>query len=253
MSAVIYQPKGPAGEYGELAVNPYLNCTHGCTYCYCPQFLHKTREEFFRTPTPRKDFLKNLEKDCKKLAAVNAPISPIFLSFIGDCYQPFEAEAKITRRTIEIIKQFGLNFTILTKAGELAQRDFDLYGPGDTFGTTLTFVNELDSLEYEPKADIPFWRLETLKVAHKMGIKTFVSCEPVIRPDSTLWLIEIAAPYVDMFKIGKLNHQEPPEPIDWRKFALDAIDLLEKLHKSYVIKRDLAKYLNPAVEVSHAN
>ena len=119
---VIYEPKGKAGEYGELAVNPYLACTHSCEYCYCPQFLHKKPEEFFTTPTPRKDFLKNLEKDCKKLSAVNAPISPIFLSFIGDCYQPFEVEAKITRQTIEVIKQYGLNFTILTKAGELAQR-----------------------------------------------------------------------------------------------------------------------------------
>ena len=257
MPSVVYEPKSQAGEYGRLATNPYLTCVHGCTYCYCPQFLHKTKEEFFKTPTSRKDFLKNLEKDCQQLKADyswahvtgglgpedDIPIPPIFLSFIGDCYQPFEAGAMITRQTIEILKYYGLNFTVLTKAGELAQRDFDLYGPGDSFGTTLTYTSVEDCEKYEPNSASPFQRLENLKVAHALGIRTWASMEPTVIPVQTLKLIELSAPFVDIFKVGKLNHMEPPEPIDWRKFALDAIALLEKLHKPYLIKADLAKYL----------
>ena len=31
---VIYEPKGRAREYSELACNLYRGCTHGCRYCY---------------------------------------------------------------------------------------------------------------------------------------------------------------------------------------------------------------------------
>lgn len=31
---LIYQPKGPAGEYAKWAINLYNGCSNGCTYCY---------------------------------------------------------------------------------------------------------------------------------------------------------------------------------------------------------------------------
>lgn len=32
--ALIYQPKGAAGEYAKWAINLYHGCSNGCTYCY---------------------------------------------------------------------------------------------------------------------------------------------------------------------------------------------------------------------------
>ena len=32
--SIIYEPKGAAREYAELALNPYRGCTHRCIYCY---------------------------------------------------------------------------------------------------------------------------------------------------------------------------------------------------------------------------
>lgn len=37
---IIYEPKGRAREYANLAANLYSGCIHGCVYCYVPQFLH---------------------------------------------------------------------------------------------------------------------------------------------------------------------------------------------------------------------
>jgi DNA repair photolyase len=234
---IIYTPKGAAEEYGKLAANLFNFCSFGCTYCYA-KLLRRKKEI---------DVLGELEKDAAKLQAAGVK-GNVFLCFTCDPYLEAERYSMITRRAIGILHAHGLNFTILTKAGELAQRDFDLYRDGDTFGVTLTLTSTEGTQKYEPNAALPFQRLENLKVAHALGIKTFVSCEPVLFPEATLMLIELSAPYVDIFRVGKLNHQEPPEPIDWKQFALDAIDLLEKLHKGYMIKKDLAKYLTAEVK-----
>ena len=49
-----------------------------------------------------------------------------------------------------------------------------------------------------------------------MGIKTWVSCEPVLNPESIYMLIRFAN-YIDKFKIGKLNYF--PSDIDWKEFG----------------------------------
>jgi hypothetical protein len=48
----------------------------------------------------------------------------------------------------------------------LAAKDFDLYGPNDKFGATLTFDNDIHSKQYEPGAELPGDRIAALKEAH---------------------------------------------------------------------------------------
>ena len=48
----IYEPKGAAKEYGDLALNIYTGCPHRCYYCYCPQVLRRGREDFFSKVEP---------------------------------------------------------------------------------------------------------------------------------------------------------------------------------------------------------
>ena len=43
---VIYETRGRAREYCELAANLYRGCSHGCIYCYAPSATYKTRENF---------------------------------------------------------------------------------------------------------------------------------------------------------------------------------------------------------------
>lgn len=60
----IYEPKGKAKEYGDLAINIYTGCPHRCFYCFAPNVLHKQKEDFHTHIEPRKNIV---EEVCKKV------------------------------------------------------------------------------------------------------------------------------------------------------------------------------------------
>lgn len=237
---VIYEPKGAAAEYGELAVNLYNGCGHGCIYCYAPRVLHMKPGEFYNHPVPRKDVIKKFRKDCEELAAAGET-RPIFLCFTCDPYQPLEDEYHLTKQAIEILNEFGLKYRILTKAeGHRVIGDFLIMDPElCELGVTLVFSSEEDSRKYEPCAGTTAERCALLATAKVAGFKTWVSLEPVWNPNDTLELIRRIHNRVDVFKIGKLNHHRHAKEIDWPKFRNDVTELCEELGVNYVLKKDL--------------
>lgn len=228
----IYRPKGRAGEYASLAVNLYTGCTHGCTYCYAPLAMHKERETFHAQCIERPGILDKLRHDAKLLAGSS---EPVLLCFSCDPYQP---DAHATRAALTIMREFDVPFTVLTK-GAMAWRDFDLYGPRDSFGVTLTFDSLMESLRWEPRAAAPFERVKNLREAHDRHIATWVSLEPVVDPKQTLALIDATHEIVDHYKVGKLNYHPHAAIIDWPRFRRDVTALLDAYGKSYYIKQDL--------------
>jgi len=237
--SLIYEPTGRACEYSLLACNLFTGCVHGCKYCYAPKTLHVTPEQFRANVKPRDRVIEMLRKDADKFTGTDRRV---LLCFTCDPYQHEEIEKGITRDALKILREFDIPFQILTKGGMRAARDFDLYGPNDAFATTLTFLDIIDSLTYECHAATPESRYQAIKEAKRAGIETWVSLEPVIRDDISLKIITQTHPFVDLYKIGKLNYQK--NNIDWRKFGIDAIKLCEKYGKPYYIKTDLAKYLD---------
>ena len=71
------------------------------------------------------------------------------------------------------------------------------------------------------------------------GIRTWVSLEPVIDPEQSIELIKQTHEFVDLYKVGKLNHDPLADTIDWRRFGWDAKGLLESLKKAHYIKQGL--------------
>ncbi len=203
MLKVIYEPGGRAKEYSPWAANLYRGCGHGCTYCYAPKALQISNVEFGE-PKPRVDIIKKLLGDCTWLRKQGLHYK-VLLCFSCDPYQPIDTYYKLTRQAIEIIKHNNLGVVILTKGGERAERDFDLLTNGDQFGVTLTCVDDAESLKWEPGATLPDERINSLKKAHDLGIKTWVSLEPVVNPEATLELIKRTHQFVDLFKVGKMN------------------------------------------------
>ena len=65
---VVYQPKGRALEYSELACNLYMGCTHGCKYCFAPACMRKTPEQWHSAPYCRSDVIGKLRKDAAAMA-----------------------------------------------------------------------------------------------------------------------------------------------------------------------------------------
>ena len=238
---VIYEPRGRAGEYAPLAINLYRGCGHGCIYCFAPGVLFIDPEDF-KKPAPRPDILKKMQRDIPKAAADGAK-GNVLLCFTCDPYQPINDLHQLTRQAIQILHANGFNVTILTKAGQRAKADFDLYRPGDEFATTLTFIDPAKSLAWEPKAAYPMDRIDTLYNAHIQGIKTWVSLEPVIEPAETLEIIRQTHSFVDLYKVGTLNNHSEAAKIDWPKFAKDVTSMLKLYICHYYLKKDLRRYL----------
>lgn len=250
---VIYEPRGRAQEYSPLAVNLYTGCVHGCKYCYGPAILRKKPEQFHSNVQPRKNILKHLELNCKKM---EGDPRQILLCFMTDPYQPINEEREclspggrlplvdedVTREALFILEKYHMNVSVLTKGGLRAYRDFDILSRNNwTFGTTISFCHGSSFRFWEPNAAAMESRISAIEVARKWGIKTWVSVEPVINPEEALDVMSRLRPSVDYWKIGKVNHMPDLEKlIDWGEFLREAEKLLEG--RNYYIKKDLARY-----------
>jgi DNA repair photolyase len=240
--AAIYEPKGKAREYSPLALNLYKGCAHGCVYCYAPSATFTDRATFSDPAyiRPRPGIIQQLFTDAFRLQGDRREI---LISFTSDCYQAEEAERGVTREALQILRFFKLRPTILSKAGSLARRDFDVLSSisGAAFAVTLTTDDQGESLRWEPGAALPEDRIDNLKAARAAGISTWVSFEPVVNPEAVYRLIERVAPIVDLIKVGKLNYHPAAQGIDWPRFREQVSALLKKTGKPYYLKEDLRR------------
>ena len=228
----IYEPKAKAKEYGDLAVNIYRGCNHGCIYCYAPKILRINREDFTNV-TVREDIVESVRRQIER-EKISGKL--IHLCFTCDPY-PADIDTTPTREIIKIIKNSGNHVQILTKGGNRAVRDFDLLDSEDWFGVTITKW-ELENHEHEPNAAHTAQRIMTLEHAEERGIKTWVSLEPVIDPE-TVYAVITANRHFDMLRIGKLNYQT--SDINWAEFGKKCVELCERYGRNYYIKEDLRK------------
>ena len=244
---VIYRPKGRALEYAPLACNLYMGCAHGCVYCYAPGCLRRTLDSWKETVEARKNVISSFTKDVIWLSQ-NRPDDDkrrVLFCFLSDPYQPLESELHVTRECIEIASKHGEKIDILIKGTyALVSQDFDLMKrAGVHLGVTLGFIDDIKRQQWEPNASSVQDRLNILKEAHERGIYTWVSMEPVIDPSDALSVIEKAAPFVDFWKIGKLNYNKAVEDkVDWHKFYWDVRRLLKQHNAKAYIKKSLKAF-----------
>lgn len=221
----------------------YRGCGHGCTYCYAPAATRRKKIDFCK-PTVRKNVIKQFEKDAITLENDDERRT-ILLSFTTDPYQVLDVTEQLTRTAIQILHEHNLKVSILTKGGKRSERDFDLLSAKpelSQYGTTLVFTDEKLRYEIEPFATSTEERIESLRNAHKAGIPTYASLEPVWTAEQTLELIDLTHDFVDLFKVGKLNYNKQHKNVDWAEFKRDVIKKLEGYNNNYYIKTDLMAY-----------
>jgi DNA repair photolyase len=151
-----------------------------------------------------------------------------------------------TREIIKIIKETGNHVQILTKNGTAAVRDFDLLDESDWFGITYTGyeIGKFEERsEAEPFADTPRDRLKALWTANKLGIKTWISAEPVLNAEDIITLIDLAD-YVNLYKVGKLNYH--PSDINWKDFG-ERVERALKVKKRW--RSDFDYYIKKSLRV----
>jgi len=241
----IYEPKGKAREYAPLACNLYSGCVHGCLYCYAPAVCHRKREDFHAEAKPRLGILEALNKDAERYAGTELPV---LLSFTSDPYPPIEDDLEVTRDAIGILTARNIPVHILTKAGMRAARDFPLLkGRGCAFGTTLVFSvgpsGETLGEKWEPHAANVYSRVTAIRMAHSLGIPTFVSIEPIIDPSQAIVLIETLSDVVDEWRIGKLNYHPHAQTVDWAEWTPRIYEALLASGRRFLVKESLREFL----------
>lgn len=221
----LYVPKGKAKEYGDYAVNIYTGCPHRCYYCFAPGVLHRDKEVFHTHVEPRPGIVDALKKQLEREGVTG---KLIHLCFTCDPY-PTGYDTSVTREVIKVIKESGNHVQILTKGD--GSRDFDLLDGNDWYGITYDGSGHRVSEEFDPTY--------SLFLAHVSGIKTWVSCEPVLCAPPVFDFIEINHTIIDKVKIGKLNYHY--SSINWKQFGREAEHLCKELGLDYYVKESLRK------------
>lgn len=240
----IYEPAGRAREYSPLALNYFKGCDHGCKYCYVNPMMKRFNSNYEHEKVSCELNLFELEKSIKSLSKDDRE-KQVLLSFTGDPY--CGKDDGQTRQVLEVLLKYQIHTAILTKNPNKAKKDIDIFKKFEHFkiGSTLTFYDNVKSIEWEPGAPLPDSRIEALRYFADNGLKTFVSFEPVIEPSETLKLISVIAPFIDHVKVGKLNNYKGIDKnIDWGKFLFDAVYFLRQNNVRFYIKKDLANYNN---------
>ena len=227
----IYIPSGKAKEYGDYALNIYTGCPHRCFYCFAPNVLHRDRQQFHEVVEPRKDIAEETRRQIEREGITG---KLIHLCFTCDPY-PHGYDTTATREIISLLKSTGTNVQILTKGD--GSREFDLLGPEDWYGITLDGIGNGRN---------PQWtaRVDSLAEAHSLGIKTWVSFEPVTDDREFFVNLHLVAPIVDKVKIGKLNYHK--SDIYWADFGRRAETLCRQLGLDYYIKESLRAEMEAA-------
>jgi DNA repair photolyase len=240
----IYKSTGAAGEYAEYSYNPFKGCDHGCKYCYVPKIMRKN--DYIHSDVYVKDKEELIKMTKKAVKGYEYSKTPVFMSFTTDPYQ--QSTRGMMRPILQVFLDNHIPVMLLTKGPSLMLEDMDIikqFGPNIQVGCSLTFISNDQSKIWEPNGDLPKVRFDVLKQFHDAGVKTWASMEPVIDPAASLAIMELVHEYVDVFKVGKVNHAKSIEQkVNWTEFLNLAVFTLNKNGNEYYIKDDLYAYAN---------
>lgn len=160
-------------------MNLYRGCTHGCIYCDsrsdCYQIDHIFEDIEVKQNAPEllEDALRRKRKKCV-----------IGTGSMCDPYMHCEAELKLTRRCLEIIRKYGFGASVLTKS-DLVLRDIDILKEINkrakcVVQMTLTTYDEKLCRIIEPNVCTTRRRYEVLKICKEEGIPTVVWFTPML-------------------------------------------------------------------------
>ncbi len=160
-------------------MNIYRGCSHGCIYCdarsRCYQMNHLFEDIEIKENAPEllEQALRKKRKKCM-----------IGTGAMSDPYLHIEENLKLTRRCLELIKEYGFGLAIQTKSTRIL-RDLDLLKAINenakcVVQMTLTTFDETLCKKIEPNVSTTRERFEALKVFRDNNIPTVVWLDPIL-------------------------------------------------------------------------
>lgn len=211
----IYRPKGKANEYSQWAVNFYNGCSGKCSYCYNRKgrgahLLGKEKPTIKKTLINEVNAITVFKSELQKYRNEIKKSEGLFFNFVSD---PFLNDtATVNTIAIRECLNNDIPVVILTKQTMVLQlMAAEIQTNGTLFnsmlkphmikiGFTLTGHDEM-----EQGCCTNAERIETMKLLHEIGIKTWASIEPIVDFDSSLNMIHKSLPYCQHYKIGLMS------------------------------------------------
>lgn len=157
------------------SLNPYVGCSHACTYCYVPDVAHLERPRWGSYVIVKRNLPEVLGRELRQKEC-----RPVFLSSATDPYQPVEHTHRITRRCLERLAQVDWPLRILTRSPSV-QRDIDLFGRFSDVqvGMSVPTLDDEARAVVEGAAPPIQGRLAALRRLADLGLKTYVNLLPL--------------------------------------------------------------------------
>ena len=167
---------GSGGHYG---MNIYRGCSHGCIYCdsrsKCYQFTHPFEDIEVKRNAP--ELLEKALKSKRKKGMIGT-------GAMSDPYMHCEEQLRLTRKCLEIIRQYGFGAALQTKSDRILQ-DIELLDAINkeakcVVQITLTTYDEDLCKIIEPNVCTTKRRIEVLEILWERGIPTVVWLTPIL-------------------------------------------------------------------------
>lgn len=231
-------------EYADFCINHIEGCSHGCRFpCYAmlnaKRYGRRKTYEDWCKPKLVKNALELLEKEIPKY---KDKIKAVEICFMSDpfMYKNLEVE-DMTLKIINKLNSNGIKCIVLTKgiySKELI--DTKKYSDKNKYGITLVSLNEDFKKQFEPNSSPYNDRINSLRVLHDVGLKTWVSIEPYPTPnifEQNLMEILERISFVDYIVFGRLNYNtKVKEYPNYQQFYEDMANLVEDFCKKKGIK-----------------
>lgn len=169
----------------DRSLNPYRGCEHGCVYCYARPshaYMNLSPGLDFETKLFAKPGLAEvLERELRK---PNYRPAPVMIGANTDPYQPVERDYRVTRRVLEVLRDYKHPACIVTKSANIV-RDLDILAEmaADglvSVGVSVTTLNGDLARTLEPRAAAPAKRLKTIAALSGAGVPVCVMAAPLI-------------------------------------------------------------------------
>jgi DNA repair photolyase len=166
-------------------LNPYRGCTHGCHYCfarrYQTQFELGPGDHFSSFILVKVNLVEVLRRELDKPGWTREQVA---VGTATDPYQPIEGHYKLTRRSLEALRDGRTPIGLVTK-GPMVVRDADVLRElGTTAGCTVYMsvptVDEEAWRSLEPGTAHPLQRLRAVRTLRDAGVNAGVLMAPVV-------------------------------------------------------------------------
>ncbi|HUV52949.1 MAG TPA: radical SAM protein [Dehalococcoidia bacterium] len=167
-------------------MNLYRGCTHSCVYCDGRAEGYYVDGEFGKDVTVKVNAIELLRRELDPKRK-RVPFRRCFIMVgggVGDGYQPVEKKYHLTRKALELMYEYNLPVSLLTKS-TLIERDIDIIKRINERSRAIvsfsfsSMDNKISAM-FEPGVPPPHERLKTLSLFKNEGIACGMFLLPVI-------------------------------------------------------------------------